>query len=408
MAAKVAVLVNGAPLDGDTIAALGSVTVELNTDEPSTASLTFALNKSSTGAWSLVDDGTFTPFAELEVHLGFGGGAGALGSALGGLFGGGSAGDGLTPVFAGYVVDVAAKFGDEAASATLSVSAGDACVLLASEEKVASWPDQADSDIVQAIVGGYGLAVTAQATATVHAAATTTIVQRGSDLAFVRRLARRNGYEFYVAPDDSGTPTAYFQPPQLDGTPQQTLALQFGDDSNLRTFSTKLTGRKPLAVKTAQLDVDSGSVNAATVTDSDYTLLGATDAGTLVGDPLGGLVTPSENLAEMRVLGPPSADAGELQALAQAVRDEASWVLSASGEINAEAYGSVLLPHRTVLVKGAGKAYSGTYYVVRVVHELAGDGRWTQRFEALRNARDATGDENFAGPAGGLALAGLP
>jgi phage protein D len=119
-------------------------------------------------------------------------------------------------------------------------------------------------------------------------------------------------------------------------------------------------------------------------------------------------VTPAENAAEMRVLGPPTADPAELRALAQAVRDEAAWVLGATGEVNAEAYGAVLLPHRTVLVKGAGKPYSGAYYVVRVVHELTGAGDWTQRFEALRNARDVTGDEAFAGPAGGLALPGLP
>lgn len=408
MAATIAVLLNDAPLGADAIGALGSVTVELNTDEPSTAALTFALNKDATGAWSLIDDGTFVPYAKLAVQVGFGSGAGSLGSALGGLFGGGSGADGLTPVFAGYVVDVGTTIGGEAASATLSVTASDPCVLLAGEEKVAAWPDQADSDIVAAILGGYGLAVDARATATVHAAATTTVVQRGSDLAFVRRLARRNGYEFYIAPDDAGTPTASFKPPQLDGTPQKTLAIQFGDDSNLRAFEAKLTGRKPLAVKTAQLDVASGTVNGATVTAADYPPLGASDAGALVGGPLGALVTASENLAEMRVLGAPSADPGELQALAQAVRDEASWIVSASGEVNAEAYGSVLRPHATVLVKGAGKAYSGTYYVVRVVHELAGDGSWTQRFEALRNARDATGDEAFAGPAGGLALPGLP
>ncbi len=277
------------------------------------------------------------------------------------------------------------------AGATLIVTASDPCLLLAGEDKVASWPDQADSDIVEAIVGGYAIAVQTEPTGTVHAAATTTIVQRGSDLAFVRRLARRNGYEFYVEADDSGTPTAYFQPPQLDGTPQKTLAIQFGEDTNLRSFSTKLTGRKPLAVKTAQLDAESGSVNAATVTDASYTALGATDAATLIGGPLGSLVTPAENAAEMRVLGPPSADATELQTLAQAVRDEASWILAASGEVNAEAYGSVLRPHRTVLIKGAGKPYSGEYYVVRVVHELTGAGDWIQRFEALRNARDVHG-----------------
>ena len=56
---------------------------------------------------------------------------------------------------------------------------------------------------------------------------------------------------------------------------------------------------------------------------------------------------------------------------------------------------AVLRPRRLVLIKGAGKQYSGKYYVTRVSHELKGDGSYTQRFEARRNARDLDGSEQF-------------
>ena len=52
-------------------------------------------------------------------------------------------------------MDVATRFPSDA-GATLIVTASDPCLLMAGEDKVASWPDQADSDIVEAIVGGYG------------------------------------------------------------------------------------------------------------------------------------------------------------------------------------------------------------------------------------------------------------
>ena len=44
--------------------------------------------------------------------------------------------------------------------------------------------------------------------------------------------------------------------------------------------------------------------------------------------------------------------------------------MTAKGEINCDAYGALLRPRKTVLVKGAGDLYSGTYYVNRVTHKI--------------------------------------
>jgi phage protein D len=272
------------------------------------------------------------------------------------------------------------------------------------EEKVATWKDLADSDIVKQIVGGvYGITVQADATSTVHQQNNTTIVQRGSDLEFVRDLARRNGLEFYFETDKrSGAVIAYFRAPQLDGTPQPDLAIQFGDESNLRRFTARLSGQRPLSVRTEQMDVRANRPNRAQVGAMKLTALGDQDADALIGDRLRQLVTPRDALAQVLVLGPPTSDPTELSTLAQAVRDEAGWLITAEGEINGDAYQHALRPRRLVLVKGAGAAYSGKYYVTRVVHVLASDGAYTQTFEARRNARDLDGSEQFG--ADGLAL----
>jgi len=89
------------------------------------------------------------------------------------------------------------------------------------------------------------------------------------------------------------------------------------------------------------------------------------------------------------------------------VRDDADWLIGASGEINGEAYQSVLRPRRTVQVKGAGKAYSGKYYVTRVSHEIKHDGSYNQRFEARRNARDLDGSERFSSNGSGASIPGI-
>jgi phage protein D len=237
----------------------------------------------------------------------------------------------------------------------------------------------------------------------VHQEDQTTIVQRGTDLQFVRSLARRNGLEFYFETDRrSRAVVAFLRAPRLDGTPQDDLAIQFGDDSNLKSFTVHVHGDRPLAVKTAQVDVEAGSPTTAEAPDSQLRVLGDKDLPTLAEDVLGRLVTPRQALAQMLVLGPPTSDATELRTIAQAVRDEAAWFITATGEVNSDAYQTILRPRRTVLVKGAGSQYSGTYYVTGVTHRMSGDGSYTQSFRARRNARDVTGSEPFGG--GGLAV----
>ncbi|HKR66717.1 MAG TPA: hypothetical protein VJZ00_23520, partial [Thermoanaerobaculia bacterium] len=230
----------------------------------------------------------------------------------------------------------------------------------------------------------------------------TTLVQRGSDIHFVRELARRNGCDFYFESDsNSGEVVAYFKPPQLDGTPQADLAVQFGEQSNLRRFNVTVSGRRALNVNIRQLDVKSAAVNSADAGSVSLSLLGADDDASLIDGNLSSAVSPKEAAAQMLLLGPPTSDSGELQTLAQSVRDQSGWLIGARGEINSIAYGNVLRAHRVVLVKGAGTPYSGKYYVTRVRHEIRSDGEYVQHFEARRNARGIDGSESFAS-AGGL------
>jgi phage protein D len=399
----------GTPVDGDFYRDIVLLQVEESTSITNTFRLQLATSLGDDGSWNYLDDDRLSLFNKVSIKVGFTGGAGLAGAlgALGGAIGGGG-NNGLVPVFDGYVTSVDFDVGSEPGNAQIEVAGMDTSVLMSLEEKIATWKDMSDSDIVQQIVSGYGVGVRADATPTVHQETDTTIVQRGSDFQFVRDLAARNGLEFYFESDpDSGTVTAHFRAPQLDGTPQPDLAIQFGDQSNLRSFTARLTGQRPLAVKIEQIDVPQDSVNTAQASSMQLTKLGVSDANALVGGPLNGLVSPKDMQAQMLVLGPPTSNATEMQTVAQAVRDEASWFITAQGEINSDAYQTVLRPHRLVLVKGAGKAYSGKYYVTSVVHELHGDGTYTQSFEARRNARDVDGTEQFGGGGLGLPIPGL-
>ncbi len=407
MAKAIQVALNGTAVDNDFYGDIVSLIVEENTNTASVFHLQLTSRLKDDGLWTYVDDDRLAPLNTVSIKIGFTGGGGLM-AALGSVLGGGSGGDGLSAVFDGYITAVHVDLGSEPGNTYVEVSGMDTSFLMSVEEKLSAWPNLADSDIVQQIVSAYGVTVTADATPTVHQDTDTTILQRGTDIQFVRDLAQRNGLEFYFQTDDkSGVISGYFQAPQLDGTPQPDLAIHFGDNSNLRSFSAQVSAHRPLNVKTAQMDVKGNSPNQAQVSDMQLAKLGAQDANALIGGPLGSLVTAKDAPAQMLVLGPPTSDNTELNTLAQAVRDEAGWFISASGEINSDAYQAVLRPHQLVLVKGAGKAYSGKYYVTRVVHEVKGDGSYAQKFEARRNARDLDGSEQFGGGGGGLPIPGI-
>lgn len=399
---------NDEPVEDSFYGDVESLTVEENVMIANTMRLRLAITLDDSGVWSHLDDERFGVFTKVSVRIGFMGGgglAGALSSAAGALGGGN---DGLERVFDGYITAVNTNWGSQPGSSHLEIDAMDTSVLMSLEEKVATWPNLSDSDIVQQIVSGYGVQVNVDSTPTVHQENDTTIIQRNTDIQFVRELAQRNGLEFYFETDkDSGEVNVFLRAPQLEGTPQPDLAIQFGQESNLKSFVARVVGQRPLSVKTTQIDVKANSPNSAQVGDTQFTKLGNTDANELIGGPLGSLVTPKDVLAQMLLLGTPTSDATELQTLAQAVRDEAAWLITANGEINSEAYQTVLRPHRMVLVKGAGSRYSGKYYVTQVTHELVGDGTYAQKFEARRNARDLDGTEQFGEAGLGVPLPGF-
>jgi phage protein D len=396
----------GVPVDQDFYADVLSLRVEEDISAGGLFHLQLGTELKDDGTWRYLDDDRLALFVKVSVKIGFAGGGGLAGE-LGDL-GGGGGNDGLIGVFDGYVTAVHFDVGSEPGDTSISISGMDSSVLMSLEEKVAVYKNMSDSAIVQKIVGGYGIAIKADPTATVHQEKDTVVVQRASDIQFVRELAQRNGLEFYFETDQgSGIVTAYLRAPQLSGTPQPDLAIQFGDQSNLLSFSAHLQGQRPLAVKIAQIDIGTNRVNSVKVDQMQLAKLGDKDADALVGAPLAGLVSPQDAQAQMLLLGPPSSNAGELKSLAQAVRDEAGWLIGARGEINSEAYQNVLRPHRLVLVKGAGKAYSGKYYVTRVAHEMKADGTYAQTFEARRNARDVDRSERFAGSGLGVPIPGI-
>src|ERR1700748_2056698 len=239
---------SGETVNEDFYGDIVSLTIEENTSTASAFHLQIVLRLQDDGSWTYLDDDRLALFNSVTIKVGFSDGGG-LANALGSSLGGNDSNGGLQPVFDGYITDVDVELGSDPDNAFIRVSGMDTSILMSLEEKIVTWPNMADSDIVQQIIVGYDLTLQADTTSTVHQEDDTTIVQRGTDIQFVRDLAQKNGMEFYFETDDTGIVHAYFRAPQLRDTPQPHLAIQFGDQSNLKSYSAHMSGQRPLNVK---------------------------------------------------------------------------------------------------------------------------------------------------------------
>jgi phage protein D len=254
------------------------------------------------------------------------------------------------------------------------------------EEKLHAWPNEKDSSIAAQIFDLYGFSSVVEDTQVVHDEAVSTIIQRETDIQFLKRLALRNGFECYV----EGT-TGFFRKAQLGAPPQPVLAVHFGRETTVNRVTFAVNALTPANVTMFDVDLASREVLEATVTASQQPALGAIRSDPPLGIP------PGQVFVRMNArTGLP-----EMAALCQGSFHEGEWFVTAEGEIAGNQYGHVLKPWRTVTMKGVGETYSGVYYVTHVTHRLTPSG-YTQFFRAKRNAFTPTGREVFAGPSAPL------
>ena len=109
-------------------------------------------------------------------------------------------------------------------------------------------------------------------------------MQRDTDLRFLRNLARRRGYEFYVVGGD-----AYFGPPDVTSTPQKDIASNFGQKTNCTELHISVDGTRPTDAVVARQDLETGEPVAELKDGSDSGIppMGADDPGTLRGYGIG-------------------------------------------------------------------------------------------------------------------------
>lgn len=359
-------LINSVPADSELLQAIQQIELEEHVQLANMLRLRLAIAVREDGSgWDVIDDDTFSRLKPLSLLVTVGSG---------------------TPerLIDGYVIETRPSFSNQPGQSTLEVVAMDATVLMNLEEKIRAWPNMADSDIANLIFGEYGLVPDVESTEPVRQELDLTTIQRGTDIQFLRHLARRNGYECYVETNSlTMLAEGHFHPPRLDQTPQGTLTVNMGAATNVNNFNARFNMVEPTTAEAAGLAIGSQEDQSASISSVSQTELGSDSL-------LGGSQQRQVLLSQTSL-----AETGELQTYAQAFVDRAAWAVTADGELDTNAYDSILRARRTVLVRGAGEQFSGTYYVERVQHLISGDS-YSQHFSLRRNASGVQGTEPFA------------
>ncbi len=346
----------------DVYADITGLEVELDDELTGMFRVQIVLRQQPDGTWAYLDDERFTVWEKMVITAGFE--------------------SGIEEIISGYITHVKPHFDPDPSQCTLEIWGMDNSVQMDREEKLKDWPNKKDSDIASEIFNQYGITPVVEDTAIVHDEAVSTIIQRETDIQFLKRLALRNGYECYVDGEKG-----CFRKPQVNAAPQPVLAAFFGDETNLNRISLQINALEPANVAMSQIDRVSKTILEVSAANSQLKLLGKKDAA---GLPAAGISQGQVHIGMTVTTGNP-----EMTALCQGIYHQAEWFLTGDGEIIGNHYGHVLKPRRTVTIKGIGETYSGVYYVSHVTHSFTSAG-YSQFFRVKRNAIMPAGSENFA------------
>lgn len=351
---------NGTQVDNDLYTQISSLEVEENADLPGAIQLQLPVDNSGSGDLTFVNDDRFKPFSNLAVVATPTGGADEC-------------------IFDGYVLSHKLHLKKGTTESSLQVWGQDASWLMNLEEKIKEWVDVTDADVANSIFGDYGFTPSGDNTAgdsPTHKEDGHSLMQRASDIQFLRNLARRNGKLCRVACKDApGKRTGYFVKPKVDGDPVITLTLNDPEAWTMDSLDLSWDVSRPTSVVARQAlfndsDADGASGDSS---DSGLALLDARGLADFSGKTMTVVLTA------------PVDDAQELTMRAQSLLREGGWFVRCEGEVDVARLKAVLRVGTVVQVNGAGALNSGKYFVWSVRHAITADSH-KMKFVLVRNA----------------------
>jgi hypothetical protein len=307
----------------------------------------------------------------------------------------------------GVITNIQLSPGDQPGSATLTVTGEDLSILMDRDnDKNSPWPSLGDDNIVRLIVakyGQYGIVplVSTPPSTNIDSPTRHVRVQQTSDLEYIKCLAARQGFVFYIEPGRlPNMSTAYWGKPVRTGQPQKALSVNMGPDTNVESINFDYNALGPTLIVGKIQDSETNKATAIRTAVSKRSPL--TRQPALVANQpnvrksrLPVTREEARRQAEMsRTSGAQTGccEASDISGLTQArataraqsiVDGSTDNVVTATGELNAVVYGTFLRAHGRVGLRGAGESYDGDYYVKSVTHSIR-KGEYKQRFTLTR------------------------
>ncbi|MEB3283260.1 MAG: hypothetical protein VKK42_30500 [Lyngbya sp.] len=203
--------------------------------------------------------------------------------------------------------------------------------------------------------------------------------QQGTDLEYLKTIARRFAYVFYVTPGPaSGQNTAYWGPPQRKDKPQKALTVNMESFTNVDSISFQNNALSATAVKGSVQDRKTNKIRPLQENSSDRPSLATQPS----------LTKQAYRRIQMyRETGRETAQAdARIQALADQSVDD---IITVTGELNTLRYGALLQARKLVGLRGVGATYDGLYYVKSVTHKIT-QGEYKQSFTITRDGIGTT------------------
>jgi hypothetical protein len=196
--------------------------------------------------------------------------------------------------------------------------------------------------------------------------------QQGTDLAYIKQLAKQVGYVFYIETGPTpGANIAYFGPEIKIGVPQPALNVDMDALTNVENLSFSFDPTKgvlPIVFIQNQLTRVPIPIPIPNLNP--------------LQPPLGVLSTPLSNITMLKDTARMNPMQAISRGLAEARKSQDS--VTATGSLDVLRYGRPLKARGLVGVRGAGMAYDGLYYVSSVKSSLK-RGEFKQNFDLTRN-----------------------
>jgi len=261
---------------------------------------------------------------------------------------------------------------------TLTITGEDLSIAMDVIEKIAPYPAFPDVAKIYAVLAPYAVLgitplVIPPIISVVQIPTRKWETQSMTDRAYLKLLAQRSGYVFFIMPGPlPGQSTAYFGPDINVPIPQPALTINMDAHTNVESLSFSLDGlAKKIRVFTIMDPITKKIPIPVPLPNFN-----------IFKPPLGARPTPHAKLEFDKAGSKLEPDEAAGKILGYLMNN--SGAISASGSLNVLRYGHVLRARMLVGVRGSGLAYDGMYYVDSVTHNIK-SGEYKQNFSLSRD-----------------------